>query len=65
MYLISLLANTKDQSTFFSVCFFLGGEGEGGGDGLITFTLLLNPTETEMMEHVVSFLEEKFWFNHK
>ena len=35
----------------------------GGGEGLIT--LLLNPTETEMMEHVVSFLEEKFWFNHK
>ena len=61
MYLISVLANTKDQSTFFFSLFFFGGG--GGGEGLIP--LLLNPTETEMMEHVVSFLEEKFWFNHK
>ena len=46
MYSISVLANTKDQSTFFGVSNrFL--------------SLLLSPTKTEMMEHAVSFLEEK------
>ena len=46
MYSISVLANTKDQSTFLLVLnrFFI---------------LLLSPTKTEMMEHAVSFLEEK------
>ena len=46
MYSISVLANTKDQSTFFGVLKRF-------------FTLLLSPTKTEMIEHAVSFLEEK------
>ena len=46
MCLISVLANTKDQSTFLGVLNRF-------------FTLLLSPTKTEMMEHAVSFLEEK------
>ena len=46
MYSISVLANTKDQSTFLWVLNRF-------------FTLLLSPTKTEMMEHAVSFLEEK------
>ena len=46
MYSISVLANTKDQATFFGVLNRF-------------FTLLLRPTKTEMMEHAVPFLEEK------
>ena len=46
MYSISVLAITKDQSTFFGVLNRF-------------FTLLLSPTKTEMIEHAVSFLEEK------
>ena len=46
MYSISVLANTKDQSTFFGVLNRF-------------FTLLMSPTKTDMMEHPVSFLEEK------
>ena len=46
MYSISVLANTKDQSTFFGILKRF-------------FPLLLSPTKTEMMEHAVSFLEEK------
>ena len=46
MYSISVLANTKDQSTFF-------------GFSNRFLSLLLSPTKTEMMEHAVSFLEEK------
>ena len=46
MYSISVLANTKDQSTFLGVLNKF-------------FTLLLSPTKTEMMEHAVSFPEEK------
>ena len=46
MYSISALANTKDQSTFFGVLNRF-------------FTLLMSPTKTDMMEHPVSFLEEK------
>ena len=46
MYSISVIANTKDQSTFFGVLNRF-------------FTLLPIPTKTEMIEHAVSILEEK------
>ena len=46
MYSISVLTNTKDQSTFLRVSNSF-------------FTLLLSPTKTEMMEPAVSFLKEK------
>ena len=46
MYLTSVLANTKDQSLFLGVLNRF-------------FTLLISSTKTEMVEHAVSFLEEK------
>ena len=46
MYLTSVLANTKDQSLFLGVLNRF-------------FTLLMSPTKAVMVEHAVSFLEEK------